>query len=133
MLLQRISLPALIQYVALLIVGVIMTVDLYADGGAWWLAAILCLVLAVIYDHWPGGRYDHVYFAVHLALVAALIMLHPFGMIAGFAFSAEVMSFYPNRLGWFWLTGLVLLALGLQIRQFGVAGGLISGLSVGLG
>lgn len=133
MLLRRISLPSLIQYVALLVMGVIMTVDLYTDGGPWWLAAILCVGLAVIYDHWPGGRYDHVYFVFQLAFTLALISLHPVSLMAGFALSAEVMAIYPNRSGWRWLAALICAVIGVMVWRYDVLDGGMLGLGAGLG
>lgn len=122
----------LTQYLGLLFAALISVVDLYQRGELWWLAAILYLVLGLVYWFFPSSK-PHLYLAVELGIIAVLLYLHPMAMILGFALSAEAMSFLPNRAGASWVAVMVLINAPFLSLRFGLLNGLAYTLGVGVG
>jgi signal transduction histidine kinase len=123
----------LLQIATLLIVAAVILPDLYRDGGPWWLAAAVALiVLGILYTIWPR-RYRHLYLLVQAVLVTGLTVFDTTGMVLGFSLSASALLLFPGRVGVLWITGLVLATGAVLVYQDGWLDGLVMSLAFAAG
>jgi signal transduction histidine kinase len=129
---NRLSIPALTQYLALVFATAYIGLELYQDGGPWLAALILCAVLGIIYNWWPG-RSQPLYLLFHLTVLASLLALNPMAMILGFSFSVEAMLMFPGRRGAAWVAVLAAITAILLVYHFGWEFGLLMSVGISTG
>jgi signal transduction histidine kinase len=122
----------MLQYAALAVTAVTLTVSSW--GGGWPLYAewALLAALAVLYWNWPQRRY-HLYMVTQLLLVLALVWLEPMGAVLGFTYSVHAMMLFPGRTGVGWIAALAVLSGAVIALAEGLVEGVLIGLGFGLG
>lgn len=129
---KRLNYSYLAQYLGLAFVAFISVGDLYQQGGPWWLALALCIILGTLYHFWPQRRYTR-YLAAQLLVVLALSYLHPMAVLLGFSFSVTAVILFPDRTGALWVAALILATVAVYVLRLGWQEGLVDAVALGIG